>query len=120
VEQEPLGDLQVIVGAALVLELLGRLGELVDGLAGHPLFRVELGQLDPVGDGLRIELDDLLERGQRLASLALAVVERGHRLVLLHRIREQSELFVEIGQPLVHFDQPRIDLEDLFVDRDGL
>jgi hypothetical protein len=120
VPDEPLADLDEIVHAAAGAQRLGGLGELDHRLADHLLLRVELGELDARGDVLGVELDQLADGGERLLGLALAVVKRGDQLVLLHRVREQPELAVDLGQLDVHLDEARIELEDLLVDRDRL
>ena len=120
VPEQPLGHLDEVVEPVVLAQVVAGLAELGDRVVNHALFRVELGQLDAGGDVLRIEIDQLADGGQRLARLALAMEVRRHHLEVLHRVREQAELAVELGQLEVDLNQPRIELEDLLVDRDGL
>jgi hypothetical protein len=48
------------------------------------------------------------------------VEERGDALEVLHRIGQQAELAIQLGELEVHFDHARVELEDLLVDGDGL
>ncbi len=118
VPDEPLGHLDEVVEPPVGAEILGRLGELGDRLLHHLLLRVELGELDARRDVVGVELDELADRRQRLAGLALAVVKRRHELVLLHGVGEEAELPIDLGELDVHLDEPRIELQDLLVDRD--
>ena len=47
------------------------------------------------------------------------MVERRDRLVLLHRVRQEAELLVQLRQLVVHVDEARLDLENLLIDGDG-
>ena len=59
-----------------------------------------------------------LSAASAVARLAFAVIERRHRLVLLHRVRQEAELLVQLRQLLVHVDEARLDLENLLIDGD--
>jgi hypothetical protein len=120
VPQQALGDLDEVVEPVLPAQLLADRGELRDRLLGHPLLRVQLGELDARRDVARIEIDELPDRGQRLLGLALTVEVRRHLLEVLHGVGHQPELPVQLGELEVHLDEPRVELEDLLVDRDGL
>ncbi len=120
VPEQTLGDLDEVVLTVLAAELIAHLRELGDRLLDHLLLRVQLGELDPRRDVLRIEVDELAHRGQRLLGLALAVEVRGDRLEVLHRVRHQAELAIQLRELEVDLDQARVELEDLLVDRDGL
>ena len=118
--QQPLGDLDEVVLAIVRAQILAGVAKLLDRLGGHALFRVQLRELDPGRDVVGIEVDQLANRRQRLFGLTFAMEVGRDALEVLHRVRQQPQLAVQLGQLEVDVDQARVELEDLLVDRDGL
>ena len=119
-EQQALGDAHEVVGAPLRLQLHRELGQLVDRLVDLADLRRRLGQPDARRDVVRVQPDDLAQRGQRLLDLArLLQLVRG-QLQLAQRVRDHPLLPVGLGQPLAHVRQPGRQLEDALVDRHRL
>ena len=86
-EQQALGHPDVLVGAALHLQLIAGLPELADGLVGPPRLRRRLRQPDARDDVVRVKLDHLTQRRQRIGR-PTRLLQLGHRqLQLVQRVR---------------------------------
>ena len=116
---DALGDTQVVVAAAVALQVLRGPAQLRDRFDQVVLPRVLLAQPDAAGHVVGIQIDELLERVQALLVVPALLVVRGDRLPLLGGVAHQPELLVQLGEAHVHFDALD-DLEHLLVERDGL
>ena len=119
VPQQALGDLDEVVLPALAAQLLARVRELRRRFFEEVFLRVQLGELDPRRDVLRIEIDQLLDRVERVLGVAFAMEVRGDRFVVLHRIAHQAEAAIELCELQDHVDETRIQFQDLLVDGHG-
>ena len=97
-EQQALGDAHEVVGPSLRLQLHRELGQLVDRLIDQADQRRRLGQPNARRDVVRVQPDDLAQRGQRLLDLS--------RLLQLVRGRDpyrdncfEVEAFAKARQP---------------------
>jgi len=73
VPQQALGDLEEVVLAALAAQLVAGDLELARRVVDQALLGVQLGELDPGRDVLGVDVDELLDRGERFLGVALAV-----------------------------------------------
>jgi hypothetical protein len=116
---DALGHAEVVVGAAVALQVLGGAPQLGDRLDGVLLARVLLAQPDAGGDVVGIEVDQLLQGIEAGLVVAGLLVMGGDRLPLLGGVADEAQLLVQLGQADVDLD-PLHDLQHLFVERDGL
>ena len=114
---DPLGHPQVIVGAAVPLQVLRSAAQLGHRLDQIVLPRVLLAQPDAGGDVIGVEIDQLLQGIEAGFGVADLFVVRRDRLPLFGRVADQSQLLVQLGEADVDLD-PIDDLEHLLVERD--
>ena len=87
VKQQALRHPHVLVGAPLHLQLVAGLAELPDGLLGPPGLRRPLRQPDARDDVVRVELDHLAQRRQRVGRPARLLQLGDGQLQLVQRVR---------------------------------
>jgi hypothetical protein len=120
VVDQALGNLDVILDPVGALEVLGGPVELLHRLFAHALPGVQLGQLDPAGDVVGIQVDDAPQNVQRLPGHPLLIVVGGHHLKMGHGIADDPQVLIFVRQAQVHIDPGIIYLEYLLEYRDGL
>ena len=117
---DALRHLQVLVGAAVLLEVVGGAPQALQRGPRPAGAGVQLAQLDRGGDVLRVQLHHPLQDVGELAGVAGLLVGGGHVLQLAHGVAHEPELLVQARQPLVDPDVVRGELHDLLVDGDRL
>ena len=118
--RDPLGHLQVLVGAPLPFQQGPGPAEALQRGRDLATARVELAELDGGGDVVRVELDHLPEHGGQPDQVAGPLATGRHLLQLAHGVAHEPELLVEPREPLVHLEVGRIQADDLLVDGDRL
>ncbi len=113
---DPLGDLEVVVGPVVRLQVGRRPPVVLERRAGLVGALVELAEPHHRPDVLGIEVHHPLQRVEEPGPVPRLLVGGGDELELRHRLAEQAELLVEGRQPLVDADVLRVELDHLLED----
>jgi len=116
----PLGDLRVVVEAALLLEHVRRLPKVLQGVVVAVLFGVGLGELDAQSDVLGVEADEFLEHLDLFPALALFLVALLRATERLGGILEPTQTVVGFADIAMELRVLRVEPECLFIDGDRL
>ncbi len=115
-QEDPLGELQMLV-AALVLAQMGRGAPVeLEGLGGPARLGVEVAEPLAGDDVLRVEIEEPPEHVEVAPLVAGLLMGGGHGLELIGGVVQEPELLVEPGQLLVHPDVVGGELDDLLED----
>ncbi len=120
VKEQALGDARPVLGPARAVEEAARRLELRGGLLTAVGLREQLREANARAHAAAVDLDHpAVDAHQGLVVLGAGVALR-EGVEVLHRVRPQAQLHVQLGELEVELHQVGVDLEDLLVDRDGL
>ena len=117
-DRDGLSDGDELIAVLLIFELACSRLVFSESLGRHLFLAEQLGDLESTGRIRRIESGHLPQELEGVGPAALAVVAVGGGLKRTHRLGVEPHPLIELGERDIGCIMLRIEIQDLFVDRD--